>query len=89
MKRSRGLNKFDGQFRYFLIFKEISLLYVRVFRRYWDSVKKFIVEDDFCLWKYILKKRVVVKEYVYFKLIMDVFIVLVGRYFIMLQEIYF
>ncbi|XP_065944430.1 eukaryotic translation initiation factor 5B isoform X2 [Magallana gigas] len=71
MKRNRGLNKSDGQFRHSSTSKEISSSHARAPLRHWDSVKKSIAEDDLCSWKHILKKRAVVKEHVYPKLIMD------------------
>lgn len=71
MKRSRGMNKSDGQFRHSSTSKEISSSHARAPLRHWDSVKKSIAEDDLCSWKHILKKRAVVKEHVYPKLIMD------------------
>lgn len=71
MKRSRGLNKSDRQFRHSSTSKEISSSHARAPLRHWDSVKKSIAEDDLCSWKHILKKRAVVKEHVYPKLIMD------------------
>lgn len=71
MKRSRGLNKSDGQFRHSSTSKEISSSHARAPLRHWDSVKKSIAEDDLCSWKHFLKKRAVVKEHVYPKLIMD------------------
>lgn len=88
MKRSRGLNKSDRQFRHSSASKEISSSHARAPLRHWDSVKKSIAEDDLCSWKHILKKRAVVKEHVYPKLIMDASNAPVGRYLIMSQEIY-
>lgn len=88
MKRSRGLNKSDGQFRHSSTSKEISSSHARAPLRHWDSVKKSIAEDDLCSWKHILKKRAVVKEHVYPKSNMDASNAPVGRYLIMSQEIY-
>lgn len=88
MKRSRGLNKSDGQFRHSSTSKEISSSHAGAPLRHWDSVKKSIAEDDLCSWKHILKKRAVVKEHVYPKSNMDVSNAPVGRYLIMSQEIY-
>lgn len=88
MKRSRGLNKSDGQFTHSSTSKEISSSHARAPLRHWDSVKKSIAEDDLCSWKHILKKRAVVKEHVYPKSNMDASNAPVGRYLIMSQEIY-
>lgn len=88
MKRSRGLNKSDGQFRHSSTSKEISSSHARAPLRHWDSVKKSIAEDDLCSWKHILKKRAVVKEHVYPKSNMDASNAPVGRYLIMSQETY-
>lgn len=88
MNRMRGLNKTDGQFRRSSSAKEISSSHARAPLKHWDSVKKSIAEDDLCSWKYIFKKRAVVKKHVYPKSNVDASNTPVGRYLIISQEIY-
>lgn len=88
MNRLRGLNKSDGQFRHSSSSKEISSSHARAPLKHWVSVKKSIAEDDLCSWKYIFKKRAVVKKHIYPKSNVDASNTPVGRYLFISQEIY-